>query len=89
VELIVYCCYPSHPLPRHGASASLAGSSRERHVHGENNWIRTRVGIGTSMPRRGERGRPMVEPGSVTFVYHSCSLSNKLLVTAEGESFGS
>ena len=37
------------------------------------------------MPRGGE-GRPDREPGSVTFIYHSCSLSNKFLVTAEGES---
>ena len=31
--------------------------------------------IGTGMPQ-GDEGRPVVEPGSVTFIYHSCSLSN-------------
>ena len=35
------------------------------------------------MPRRGEKGRPVAEPGSVTFMYHSCSLSNISLLTAE------
>jgi hypothetical protein len=37
------------------------------------------------MPLGGEKGRPIAEPGSVTFMYHSSSLPNKLFVTAEGE----
>jgi hypothetical protein len=40
------------------------------------------------MPRRGEKGRLVAEPGSVTFMYHSCSLSNKSLLTAEDERLG-